>query len=151
MKNDFRLMNPIWNMGFIIILAVIAFIESGKTNNTDSGVMAAGVLIAFIILAMAYWIKLKKHNREHPDQRISTYTLRPAEYLEEDEGMTYITRKAAQKVYSYFSVALPVLAVIAITTDLPRLFIILGILLIALGQYGIYYADVRKHFKEAEE
>lgn len=65
--------------------------------------------------------------------------------------MTFITRKAIQKVFTFFTWALPALALIAMLFQVPRLFVVWGILAVSFGQYLIYYLEIRKHFKEETE
>ena len=166
MKNDFRLNYPLWMMAFILLLGVLAFglnspvAEYVNNRNETSltvkieafeGFIVFGAIILYLILLTIFMAKLKKHNEENPAQKISAFGIRPPEYLEQDEGMTFITRKAVQKVYTFITWALPFLATFAIVLPLPRLLIIYGILAIAFGQYLIYYLEVRKHFKEEVE
>lgn len=163
MKNDFRLQYPLWMMGFIVVLGLLAFGLSSPVTEVINErsivislgpvgtIFAVGSIVIYAIMLAIFLLKLKKHNKKNPAQRISPFSIRPPEYLEQDEGMTYITRKAAQKVYTFITWSLPVLAGVAIGLSLPRLYIIYGILLIALGQYWIYYSEIRKHLKEETE
>lgn len=166
MKNDFRLSYPLWMMAFILLLGVLAFglnspiaefvntqTETSLTIKLEAleGFFVFGAIILYFVLLVIFMARLKKHNKENPAQKISPFAIRPPEYLEQDEGMTYITRKAVQKVYSFITFALPFLATLAIVLPIPRLLIIYGILAIAFGQYLIYYLEVRKHLKEEME
>lgn len=166
MKNDFRLSYPLWMMAFILLLGVLAFglnspiaefvntqTETSLTIKLEAleGFFVFGAIILYFVLLVIFMARLKKHNKENPAQKISPFAIRPPEYLEQDEGMTYITRKAVQKVYSFITFALPFLATFAIVLPIPRLLIIYGILAIAFGQYLIYYLEVRKHLKEEME
>ena len=166
MKNDIRLNYPLWMMGFIALLGVIAYgINSPKTvfidNETETSLsiqigpfeafLIFGAIFIYLILLTIFLAKVQGYNKKNPHQKISMFSLRPPEYLEEDEGMTHITRRAVQKVYSFYSIALPALAGAIIIMPLPRLVIIFSILGLAFVQYWIYYAEVRKHFKGAEE
>lgn len=166
MKSDFRLSYPLWMMAFIVVFGFLAFglnspiAEFVNTQTETSLTIQLGALDGFIVLCSiilyfglmaVYLLKLRKHNKENPTQKISPFAIRPPEYLEQDEGMTFITRKAVQKVYSFITLALPTLAAFAIILPVPRLAIIYGILAIAFGQYLIYYLEIRKHIKEAEE
>lgn len=166
MKNDFRLKYPLWMMGFIVILGLIAYAMDSPTmefvNNSSEtsmemtleaskGIILMGAVALYVILLSVFALQLKKHNRENPSRKISAFFIRPPEYLEQDEGMTYITRKSVQKVYTFFTWALPSLAAIAIIMPMPKLFVIYGILAVAMGQYLIYYFEVRKYFKEEKE
>lgn len=166
MKNDFRLQYPLWMMGFIIVLGFFAYglsspiTEVIETENETSitvsiggvgGMFLAVSMIGYLLMLVVFAWQLKKHNKQNPNQRISPISIRPPEYLEQDEGMTYITRKAAQKVYTFITWGLPLLAAFVIIIPMPRVFIIWGILLLALGQYWIYFREVRKHLKEETE
>lgn len=166
MKNDFRMQYPLWMMGFIVVLGMFAYgISSPVTEviNTETeqsilielgpvaGIFAVGSVILYFLMLAVFSYQLKRHNKQNPTQKIPFISFRPPEYLEQDEGMTYITRKASQKVYTFMSWSLPMLAVFAMITPLPRLFIVWGILLVALIQYVIYYLEIRKHFKEEVE
>ena len=164
MKNDFRLNYPLWNMAFIFLLGVMAYgldqrfstfteTETGyriEVQVFDSLWMMVSLFV-YLLLITIYLRKLKTYNRNNPGQKISAFAIRPPEYLEEDEGMTFITRKAVQKVYTFITWALPALAIIAIILPLPRLVIVWGILAVSFTQYLIYYLEIRKHFKEETE
>ena len=166
MKNDFRMQYPLWMMGFIVVLGMFAYGVSSPTTevvNTETvqsisielgsvaGFFAVGSVILYFVMLAIFSYQLTRHNKKNPTQKISPFSIRPPEYLEQDEGMTYITRKASQKVYTFMSWSLPMLAVFAIFSPLPNLFTVWGILLIALIQYLIYYMEIRRHFKEETE
>lgn len=166
MKNDFRLQYPLWMMGFIVVLGMFAYgISSPVTEvvNTETeqsimielgplaGLFVVGAAILYIVMLVIFIFQLLRHNKKNPAQKVSPFSIRPLEYLEQDEGMTYITRKASQKVYTFMTWSLPLLAVFAMTSPVPRLFIVWGILLVAFIQYVIYYLEIRKHFKEEVE
>ncbi|MFD1030431.1 hypothetical protein [Metaplanococcus flavidus] len=164
MKSDIRLNYPLWMMAFIAVLGIFAVgIHSStvEVNETATSffiqvegfafLLVFGSLILYLIVLSIFIKKVKQYNKNNPHQKISIISLRPPEYLEADEGMTHITRRAVQKVYTFYSWALPVLAGIVIALPLPRLVIIFAILGLAFVQYWIYYAEVRKHFKGEEE
>jgi hypothetical protein len=166
MKNNMRLNYPIWMMAFIALLGVFAYGINSPTRewiNTSSetsltvkiealeGFIVFACLILYVILLTIFLVKLKKYNTENPSQKVVIWSIRPPEYLEQDEGMTHITRIAVQKVYTFYTWALPLLATLAILLPLPRLVIIYGILAVAFGQYLVYYLEIRKHFKEETE
>jgi len=166
MKNDFRVQYPLWQMAFIILFGGIAFSFTGastefinsedefsysmKLETLESGVISVTILLTFILLAI-FTMKVSQHNKQNPDKKISMWQIRPVEYLEQDKGMTYITRRAAQKVYTFFSWAIPTIAMLYLIFDFSKFWMIVGILLIALMQYLIYYLEIRKHLKEVEE
>ncbi|TWT08955.1 hypothetical protein [Planomicrobium sp. CPCC 101079] len=166
MKNDIRLNYPIWMMAFIVLLGVFAYginsptrewvnssTETSLTVKVEAleGFMVFASLLLYIILLTVFLWKVKKHNTENPKQKISIWSIRPPEYLEQDEGMTHITRIAVQKVYTFITWSLPMLATVAILLPLPRLMLIYGILAVAFGQYLVYYLEIRKHLKEETE
>ncbi|TWT26328.1 hypothetical protein [Planomicrobium sp. CPCC 101110] len=166
MKNDFRLQYPLWMMGFIVVLGLFAYgISSPVVEITgteleqsvmvsvsgEKGFFTLGSIMLYLVMLLIFFLQLRKHNREKPGQKISPFSIRPPEYLEQDEGMTYITRKASQKVYTFITWGLPALAAFAMLFSISKLLIIWGILFIALGQYWIYYREIRKHFKEETE
>lgn len=166
MKNDFRVKYPLWMMVFIVLLGIIAYsldspamqyINNSNVTSMEMTIEPAKGIVLLVSLALyftllaIFLLQLKKYNRQNPTQKISAISIRPPEYLEQDEGMTYITRKAVQKVYTYITWALPILATIAIILPLSKLYIIYGILAVALGQYLIFYFEIRKHVKEEEE
>ena len=166
MKNDIRLTYPLWMMAFIVLLGIFAVgIHSStlEVNETAASLsiqvegfsffLVFGSLVLYLIVLTTFIKKVQQYNKENPQQKISLFSLRPPEYLEADEGMMHITRRAVQKVYSFYSLALPALAAIVILYpfSVPRLAVIWAILALALTQYWIYYLEIRKHFKEAEE
>ena len=166
MKDDFRMQYPLWMMGFIVVLGMFAYgISSPKTEvvNTETeqslsielgataGFFTIGSIILYFLMLAIFAYQLKRHNQKNPTQKVSAFSIRPPEYLEQDEGMTYITRKASQKVYTFMSWSLPMLAVFAMLSPVPRIYTVWGILLVALIQYLIYYLEIRRHFKEETE
>ncbi|ALS74351.1 hypothetical protein AUC31_03340 [Planococcus rifietoensis] len=164
MKQDFRMTYPLWNMAFILILAVMAvgftssFVNVTKTDSSLSietqaveGFLLFAALIAYLVLITIYLIALQAYNRKNPGKKISPFSMRPPEYMEQDEGMTFITRKAVQKVYTFITWILPFFALIVMLFPIPRLFIVWGILAVAFGQNLIYYMEMRRHLKEAAE
>ncbi|MBU9672955.1 hypothetical protein KQ939_07135 [Planococcus sp. CP5-4] len=164
MKQDFRMTYSLWNMAFILILAVMAvgftssFVNVTKTDSSLSieaqafeGFVLFAALMAYLVLITIYLIALGSYNRKNPDKKISAFSIRPPEYMEQDEGMTFITRKAVQKVYTFITWSLPFFAVVVMLAPVPKLLIIWGILAIAFGQNLIYYLEMRRHLKEAAE
>ncbi|HSI65930.1 MAG TPA: hypothetical protein VK947_00845 [Planococcus sp. (in: firmicutes)] len=165
MRNDFRLQYPLWMMGFVIVFGILAYgvtaipsgveVRESETVTSFSVHLGAietwtiiGSLVLYSLMLGVFLLKLMRHNKENPTQKISSFPIRPPEYLEQDEGMTYITRKAAQKVYTFMTWALPMLALAIMLIPVSRLVIIWSILAVALVQYLIYYLEIRKHLKE---
>lgn len=155
---------PLWNMAFILILAVMAvgftssFVNVSKTDSSLSieaqaveGFLLFIALIAYLVLITIYLIALQSYNRKNPERKIPAFSIRPPEYMEQDEGMTFITRKAVQKVYTFITWSLPFLALIVMLAPIPKLLIVWGILAVAFGQNLIYYVEMRRHLKGAAE
>ncbi|ANU11364.1 hypothetical protein A1A1_15199 [Planococcus antarcticus DSM 14505] len=166
MKNDFRMKYPLWMMGFILVLGMFLFgvsspvtdivnTETEQSMSVEYGLIAGfviiGSLLLYFLMLIIFYVQLRRHNEKNPTQKISPFAVRPPEYLEQDEGMTHITRKASQKVYSFMIWSLPMLAVFAMFSPLSRIYTVLAILLVAFIQYVIYYLEIRKHFKEEKE
>ncbi len=165
-KKDIRIQYPLWQMAFIILFGGIVFVITGASTefvNTDAElsyridlrsletvVMLVTGLLTIILLAI-FTRKVSLHNKQNPNKKISLWQVRPVEYLEQDEGLIYITRRAAQKVYTFFVWALPTTAMLYMLLDLSKFVMIAGILIIALIQYLIYYLEIRKHLEEVEE
>ena len=166
MKKDIRVQYPLWQMAFIVLFGFMAFSVIGVSkefNHNSEGfsyslefnpvesIFLLGALSISLITGLIFIRKISIHNKQHPDQKLSMWQVKPIEFLEQDEGMTHITRRAAQKVYTFFVWALPFFAVISMIFELPRFWVIIGILFLALMQYLIYYLEIRKHLKEDEE
>ncbi|EPD54220.1 hypothetical protein HMPREF1210_00205 [Paenisporosarcina sp. HGH0030] len=166
MKKDLRVQYPLWQMAFIVLFGFIAFSLTGastelyKTSEEFSfsveldaleSFLLLGALFITVLMITIFSMKISKHNKQNPSQKLSLWQIRPLEYLEQDEGMMYITRRAAQKVYTFFVWALPLMATIFLVFELSRFWMIFGILILAWMQYLIYYIEVRKHFSDGEE
>lgn len=166
MRKDFRVQYPLWQMIFILLFGGIAFSVTGASTefiNTQNElsyrfnlealetIVMMVTLLLTIILFIIFTVKVSSHNKQNPAKKISLWQIRPVEYLEQDEGLTYITRRAAQKVYTFFVWSLPTLALLYLLMDLSKFWMIFGILFIAFMQYLIYYLEIRKHLIEGEE
>jgi len=165
MKKDMRVSYPLWQMGSIIILMILVltigysstftvFDEGGFEfqANIENGL---GVVFSFTLLLLVFYMslfswKVFKHNRRLPESKINMLSIKPQEYMEDDELFEEITKRATKKVYSYYTWALPVLAGLYIGVPVGRTWMIFGILLVAAGQYLIYYKAIRKYVTEDE-
>lgn len=152
MKNDFRVQYPLWNIGAIFILGLIAFGSQMKINYSESSLaisldnahlLLIGTILFFIYVAL-FSKKVSQHNKMNPSKKLSLFGFKPIEFLEEDEMFQQVTQRATQKVYSFFSFALP-LTVVLFLCPLPHLFYILIILLLASAQNLIYYLEIKKY------
>lgn len=167
MKNDFRMQYPLWMMGFIGVLGIFLFGVNSpmttdiiNTENEQSILVEYGAVQGFVILGSVFlylsmlfifYMKMRRHNKMNPTQKIPSFAIRPPEYLEQDEGMTHIMRMASQKVYTFMTWSLPALAVFGMFSPLPRIYTVLAILVVAFLQYVIYYKEIRTHLKEEDE
>lgn len=79
-----------------------------------------------------------------PKQKISMTTYKPQEYLEDDELFQDVTKQATKKVYTYFAWALPIMAVVYLMLPIGKMWMTVGVLLLAAGQYWIYYRTIKK-------
>ena len=74
--------------------------------------VAFAAWLAFLVFYLTMYLvgKCSKHNKRNPSRQMKFMTLKPQEYMEDDELFEEVTRRATQKVYSYFTVALPFLS-----------------------------------------
>lgn len=167
MKGDMRFSMPLWQMGSIFILLVLTLVigfasETTFVTSEDgyyfeinmghiSGMIFSSSLIILVVYLMLMFLSIHRHNKRFPNQKIKSFTFKPQEYIEDDEFFDEITKRATKKVYSYYSFALPILVGVALGGMWNRTIILVGILVVALGQYWIYYSTIRKMFKRAEE
>ena len=114
------------------------------------GSLFSGALMGLVIYMTVFSWKVYRHNKKMPNQKINMLSFRPQEYMEDDELFQEITKRATKRVYSYFVVALPVLAGFYMGLPIGRTWMIFGILFVALGQYWIYYRTIRKYVTEEE-
>lgn len=167
MKGDMRYTYPIWQMGFILLLialtTIIGFtLDYELSNGMDSflfqfsleGVgfwcLAAWLALLVIYLLIFGW-KMHHHNKRNPSRQLKFLTLKPQEYMEDDELFEEVTRRATQKVYSYFTVALPFLASLFLILPIGKFGMLNALLLLAFGQYFIYYRSIRQYMEKDAE
>lgn len=163
MKNDMRVRYPVWQMGFIAIIMALVFLigesaefelydDGGFTFTTQlefwSGIIVATLLLTVFMMLILFIRSVSKHNKNFPRRKISLFSFRPQEFMDDDELFREVTRRATQKVYSFFSVALPIIAALFIILPVPRVWMVLGILALSLVQYLIYYSTIRKYVTE---
>lgn len=167
MKGDMRYSYPIWQMGFILLLIALTTIigytwDYEFSNDTDSFLfqlnlegfgfwgLAAWLAVLVMYLLIFGW-KIHLHNKRNPSHQLKIMTLKPQEYMEDDELFEEVTRRATQKVYSYFTVALPFLATFFLILPIGKFGMLNALLLLAIGQYFIYYRTMRRYMKEDAE
>lgn len=164
MKGDMRFKMPLWQMGFIFLLIVLTFslgMSTTYSNVTNGGfqfevsfnsivslVMLVTVLILMISLVI-FSIRIRRHNKQFPNKKINAFSFKPQEYIDDDEFFEEMTKRATKKVYSYYTWTLPLLVGLSLGGFWGRTAILIGILVVALGQYWIYYSTMKKMFKDA--
>ncbi len=167
MKGDMRFTLPLWQMGSIFILLVLTLVIGFSSETTFvtsedgyyfemnmghiSGIIFSSALLILVVYIVMMSVNIYRHNKRYPTRKIKTFTFKPQEYIEDDEFFDEITKRATKKVYSYYSFVLPLLVGVALGGMWHRTIILVGILLVALGQYWIYYSTIRKMFKDAGE
>ncbi|MFC5602623.1 hypothetical protein [Sporosarcina koreensis] len=167
MKGDMRYTYPLWQMGFILLLIALTTIiglalDYELSNGKESFLfefslegagfwsLAAWLAVLVIYLLLFGW-KMHLHNKRNPSRQMKFMTLKPQEYMEDDELFEEVTRRATQKVYSYFTVALPFLASFFLILPIGKFGMLNALLLLAIGQYFIYYRTMRGYVKEDTE
>ena len=156
MKKDFRIQYPLWQIGFLLMATFGLFVSQGgysdlllALNLEMLGAIIAVFLVPlFIGFGLTFRKRLAAHNKNYPNQRLSFFQLRPFEYIEDDEGWQFITRRATQKVYAFFTGALPISLYIHLFFDVPQYGVIINFLVLAIMQFLIYYLEIRKYVHE---
>lgn len=159
MKNDMRFTYPLWQMaGIFIIMGFVLLIGYASTVNTfpqggfefeinlneSSSIFLVGMLVSTLLYLGLFCVQIAKHNKRMPRHKISMITYKPQEYLEDDELFQDVTKQATKKVYTYFVWMMPLMAGVYMMFPIDRTWMIVGILLVAAGQYWIYYRTIQK-------
>lgn len=166
MKKDFRVQYPLWQMAFALLFMLFAIIITGvisnfaQTNSSFSysvelsaleGFIMFLLIPVYIVMVLIFGAKISNYNKNNPRNKLTIWSSKPPEYMEDDEAWQMITRKATQKVYTFFSWSLPLSAVIQLILPTSKLVIILNLVILSMTQYLIFYVNVRKHTVEEEE
>lgn len=159
MKNDMRFTYPLWQMaGIFIIMGFVLLVGYASTMNTfpdggfefeislnkSSSIFMMVMLVSTVLYLLLFFLRIVKHNKIMPKHKISMTTYKPQEYLEDDELFQDVTKQATKKVYTYFAWMLPVMAGGYMMLPISKTWMIVGILIVAAGQYYIYYRTIRK-------
>lgn len=159
MKNDMRFTYPLWQMaGIFIIMGFVVLIGYASTMKTfpqggfefeinlneSSSIFLMGMLVSTLLYLVLFCVQIAKHNKRMPRHKISMITYKPQEYLEDDELFQDVTKQATKKVYTYFVWMMPLMAGVYMMFPIDRTWMIVGILLVAAGQYWIYYRTIQK-------
>lgn len=161
MKNDLRISYPLWMIWFIILIVssvylvgTTAVFQSNGRNEFSFVLNMEPKLVLFIILFLlllisliAFFSRIVKHNRIHPNKKFSFFYLTPPEYLDDDELFQLATGKATRKVYTFFASAIPILAIVYTLMPIGKMWMIIGIWFLGAMQYLIYYFEIRKYVK----
>ena len=164
MKNDLRVTFPLWMMCFILLIAAsiyfigtTAVVEGRGTDELTFSFSLESNFILFSILfvlligsIITFFIKLVKHNRQYPHKKLSPFYLKPPEYLEDDELFQQATGLATKKVYTFFVLAIPILAVLYLVMPIGKMWMVIGLFLLGFMQYLIYYMEIRKYVTEED-
>ena len=155
MRNDMRIQYPLWQMGFIVLLMLIVYFKDQtegldvQENNWYTPI-SIGILAVIVIVMIVFRVRVARHNQSNPDQKISFMTIKPPEYVEDDEWFTHATRLATQKVYTFYVGAIPFFTVIVLSIPFSKTGVILGVLMMGLVQYYIFYREMKKSYLEDE-
>ncbi len=158
MKNDMRITYPLWQMGATMILMIVVLMTDFSSNPFADGVIKIftdgqgklGVLKGIIVLIFVayfllfYWLVVQ-HNKRMPKHKINLFSLKPQEYMEDDELFQEVTKRATKKVYSYFVWSIPLVAGLSIGFQAGTIGTVIGLLFLSMGQYFIYYKEIKKY------
>lgn len=160
-----RITYPIWQMGGIVLLMVLVLVMSLSSVFTifedggfefefnlqgGLGMIWSGTLLVLLFYSLLFAWNVDKHNKQMPMHTINLFSWKPQEYMEDDELFQEFTKRATKKVYSYFVWAIPTLAAVGIGLRVGTTGMVLGLLLLSMGQYLIYYKEIRKYVGEDE-
>lgn len=148
MKNDMRITYPLWQMGAILLMILFTLLY-GLSSYITNSILGIIFLLIVVYLVLLFW-NISKHNKRMPNQKITIFSWKPQEYMEDDELFQEITKRATKKVYSYFVWSIPLLAGLSLGSSLGKIGVVVALLLLSFGQYLIYYREIRKYMGEDE-
>lgn len=162
-KDDFRVRFPLWNIALFSILLVWTYsavyaadmlfsnfegtiLPNGEIHWNIFGLISFFVgFVSLIVFFVAYFLKLRRYNIEHPNNRLTAFTsLKPHEILEDDELFQQVSENATKKVYIFFSKYLP-LVILLMVFPLNRFVFIFVIYLLLIIKNAIYYRHLRQY------
>src|SRR5699024_1914259 len=165
MRKDMRLTMPLWQMGAIVLTIILTLIMGKSTEIISTGngsiefeftiagttgYVFIATTIVFFLYMFFFLLRIYQHNQRYPEKRINAFSFKPQEYIEEPQVFDELTKRATKKVYSYYSWVLPIFVGVSLITFCRRTMILIGILVIALGQYWIYYASIQNNLRKIE-
>ncbi len=147
---------PLWNiaaiveMGAIIIPMLLSDIRWFDKDLIFSlkmdyilGLISLGGIFLFVVSCILLILKTIQFNKENPNRKVNIFSLIPNEYIEDDEMFSQVTNKATRKVYTFLSGAIPMLIIVA--AFLPKIWIVVLLILVAVILNFIYYVEIRKY------
>ncbi|MFT4415863.1 hypothetical protein ACLM5H_18550 [Fredinandcohnia humi] len=134
------LRSPLFNILLLILLGLALLKEYFPTEAPIHLQLPPWVLLIPILVLL---LLIPLHNVRSPKDKIKP-TLLPMEFLEEDEGLKWITLKATRKVYIFYVFAIPVSMLLIALFQHLTYFPILLLAGIGAVQYAIYWQEVRK-------
>ena len=168
-KNDFRVQFPLWNIALWAILIIysyggvysfdllfsdfdgmLGYENDNVVINWNIPVLISIILgtILLIIFFVAYFTKLKRHNKEHPNQKMKPFSfIKFGEFIEEDELFKQVTQKATKKVYILYANMLPIIVIIMFF-PIHRYIFMVTIFLTLIIQNVLYYREIRKYIED---
>ncbi|MDG5786224.1 hypothetical protein QA612_01890 [Evansella sp. AB-P1] len=168
-KSDLRVQFPLWNIALWIILMIWTYgvvyavdmllIDFKGVFENVNGVLIInwhvpeilsiyiGLLLS-IIFFIAYFIRIKQHNKENPTNKLVGISfLKPSEFLEDDEMLRQVTEKATKNVYVMYSHGLPLIIFFLIVFDTSRYVYILLLFLLLIIHNALFYREIRKFLR----
>ncbi|MFJ8234820.1 hypothetical protein ACIQ34_03610 [Ureibacillus sp. NPDC094379] len=153
---NIRMFYPLFN---IVSCIILLFMGWGFTRNdvmiTESSfsytIHPIGVIawLALLVFCIGFTIYIKIYNKRNPNKKIKLLSVKPPEYLEEDEMYQYATMKATKKVYTFITWALPcILAFLLMPFPYSKFMIFVLIAMLIIIQNLIFFFEMRK-FKES--
>ncbi len=153
MKASFSARSPLWQIVATLILfpllMLVAYSRQNDTtefNKLDLFVLIAGAVV--LLLFAAYILMLIQYNRHHPENKVGLFGMSPIELKNEDEGMSMFTAHATQRVYKYYTFALPFTALILLYLPHSIYITLTVLMLLMIGHYIIYWHAIWPVFKE---
>ncbi|MEK5039202.1 hypothetical protein [Sporosarcina sp. FSL K6-3457] len=158
MKKDMRITYPLWQMGAIMILMAVVLMTGFSSNPFEDGVIKfftdgqgkldvlKGILVLiFVVYFLVFFLRVAQHNKRMPKHKINLFSWKPQEYMEDDELFQEVTKRATKKVYTYFVWTIPFLAGLSMGFQSGTIGTVMGLLLLSMGQYFIYYKEIKKY------
>lgn len=140
---------PLFQIILLILVGLIILEENHSLNLPKS--LPPSLLIYIFISVFIIWIILiKVYNYNNPYQKFNIFTLIPTELREDDEGLRWITFHACRNVYIYYSLAIPTgMGIISYFNEV-KFISLLVLVILGLGQYIIYWLEIKKIYEPTE-